>query len=253
VWFSFYSNYPEQQRPTRWIYINDENFVSYFNNKEEKDRILFSAAVKEFMKYVKFREGLKVLDIGTGTGTFLRVARHFGWDVTGIWPNRNAANFASEKYNINIIQGALQHDTFPPETFDLITLFQTLEHMPNPMETVLICHNLVKKGGMVLVEVPNLHNLSFLLSKLLNIKGCAQTLDPTAHLYYFTSTTLERMILRANLYPIVRYAGFNKALIDVALRNDTDRKLLSYPYRVMCSLADIFRIGLALTVIAQKR
>src|SRR3990172_2581634 len=102
------------------VYINADNFVSYFTDKEERDQAFFSAVINELLHYQKFREGMKLLDVGCGTGAFLRVAKSAGWDVTGIEPNKDAVKYASEKFDLNIIQGALNYDTFGLETFNLI-------------------------------------------------------------------------------------------------------------------------------------
>lgn len=92
-----------------------------------------------------------LLDIGAGTGDFLKVAKEKGWQVYGMEPNENAMKLASEKG----IELKSTLNDFDGKQFDVITLWHVLEHIPNLNETILKLSNLVKPNGTLIIAVPN--------------------------------------------------------------------------------------------------
>ncbi len=92
-----------------------------------------------------------LLDVGAGTGDFLKVAKEKGWQVHGMEPNKNAAKLALEK---GIDLKASLND-FEGKQFDVITLWHVLEHIPNLEETILELAALVKPHGTLIIAVPN--------------------------------------------------------------------------------------------------
>lgn len=92
-----------------------------------------------------------LLDIGAGTGDFLKVAKEKGWQVYGMEPNKNAMKLASEKG----IELKSTLNDFDGKQFDVITLWHVLEHIPNLNETILNLSNLVKTNGTLIIAVPN--------------------------------------------------------------------------------------------------
>lgn len=98
------------------------------------------------------REG-RLLDVGAGIGQFLNLAqKHF--EVVGTEISTTALRIAREKYGLALIEGPLE--SLPAgESFDVITLFHVLEHVPFPGETLGTCFRLLKKGGLLVIAVPN--------------------------------------------------------------------------------------------------
>ena len=92
-----------------------------------------------------------LLDVGAGTGDFLKVAKEKGWQVHGMEPNKNAANLALEK---GIDLKASLND-FEGKQFDVVTLWHVLEHIPDLEETILKLAALVKPQGALIIAVPN--------------------------------------------------------------------------------------------------
>ncbi len=235
------------------LYKSDENMVSYFKAKEKNDHILFQTLIKELSTVCKFKSGMKLLDIGCGTGTLLRIAKSQGWDVTGIELNGHAVKYAQETSGLNVIQGSLTDDIFPPESFDLITIIQTLEHIPTPMGVLKTLHKILKKEGMIYVEVPNLNSIFVLANRFLKIKDFSCTIDPTAHLFYFTSKTLNEMLESCGFITISIHAGFNKYLLEILIESPILKKLLSLPYRALYKIYNAFDVGMSLSAVAVKR
>lgn len=96
-----------------------------------------------------------ILDIGSATGIYLKAMQDRGWQATGLEPSEYAAHYAINHLKLNVIHGYLEQDTFPANQFDLITLWDVFEHLPNPTESLEIIHKILKPGGVLLLTLPN--------------------------------------------------------------------------------------------------
>ena len=93
----------------------------------------------------------KLLDVGAGTGAFLELGKNYGWDVKGVEPNNSARNLAHSK-NLDLVHHI---DMLSGETFDVVTLWHVLEHLPDLEETIYKLEALVRPGGHLVIAVPN--------------------------------------------------------------------------------------------------
>lgn len=143
--------------------------------------------------------GTRLLDVGCGSGEFLERMRHQGWNVTGIDASPAAAAVARSRIDAVVLAGTLPHPGLAERQFDAITLWQSLEHMPQPMETLQCVRRLLKPGGRVYVSTPNIASWparSF---------GTAWIgLDLPRHLVHFTAESLETMMRGAGLRVVSR-------------------------------------------------
>jgi 2-polyprenyl-3-methyl-5-hydroxy-6-metoxy-1,4-benzoquinol methylase len=103
------------------------------------------------------RAGAKgsLLDIGTGYGQFLHHARPHFAEVSGTEVSESAVALAKEKYGLSLLAGQVEALDLPPQSFDTITLFHVLEHMPDPGKLVSRCHVLLREQGILVIAVPN--------------------------------------------------------------------------------------------------
>ena len=92
-----------------------------------------------------------LLDIGAGTGDFLKAAKERGWQVQGMEPNVNALKLASEKG----LELKSSLEEYKNEQFDVVTLWHVLEHMPKLDEVISELSTLVKSNGSLIIAVPN--------------------------------------------------------------------------------------------------
>jgi len=121
--------------------------------------------------------GGKLLDVGAGGGEFVYISKTRGYDSKGIEPNIGYSEFARNQYGVEIKTGELCETR---ETYDIITMFHVLEHMPN-FESIRMAWSMLNEGGSLFIEVPNIetndaspHNIYF-----------------KAHLFYFNRATLS--------------------------------------------------------------
>ena len=107
----------------------------------------------------------KLLDVGCATGNFLVRARDFGWQVFGIEIIEKAAQIAREQLGESLISPDLETTNLLPGSLDVVTLWDVLEHMPNPKLIMQKIRDLLRPGGLVFFSIPNLDSLDRRLFK----------------------------------------------------------------------------------------
>ena len=134
-----------------------------------------------------------LLDIGCASGTFLNSMQAVkGWEVKGIEPNAQVADYARHKYGLDVSIGTLEEVSFPPTYFDCVTMWDVLEHIHDPLSTLLEVRRILKWDGILLVRVPNLASWDASL-----FRQTWAGLDAPRHLYVFTPDTLTAMLGQA--------------------------------------------------------
>ena len=103
----------------------------------------------------RHRQGGLLLDIGCSTGLFLAKARAAGWQVRGNEYSADSAQVARSTHGLDVVSGALQANSFPAASFDVVTLWDVLEHVPDPQATLRLARGLLKPGGLLVVKTPN--------------------------------------------------------------------------------------------------
>ena len=98
----------------------------------------------------------KILDLGCFCGVFLNEASQAGWECYGIEPLIMPAIYARGNYNLNVITDTLRNDSYSPEFFDVVTTFQVFEHLIFPDEELRKIQRILKPGGLLMIEVPNI-------------------------------------------------------------------------------------------------
>ena len=101
-----------------------------------------------------FESSGKILDIGCGTGSFLKVCEENSWEVYGIDPSETATNTAFTKYGLKIEQNYFE-DYITSHKFDCITFWGQLEHVNNPMKLIKKAASLLTDNGILQFEVPS--------------------------------------------------------------------------------------------------
>ena len=171
-------------------YYESQDYISHTDEKSG----LFSKAYQLVKKW-SLQEKTKLilnqnkrigslLDVGAGTGDFLKVAKDKGWDVYGMEPNNNAAKLASEKGII--LSSTLKQ--FEGKQFDVVTLWHVLEHIPNLEETISELSKLVKINGTLIIAVPNFKSYD---AKYYGKFWAA--FDAPRHIWHFSKKAIESL------------------------------------------------------------
>ena len=161
---------------------SDEMFISQAAGRE-----------RTFAKSLKLIERNKpakgrLLDVGTAGGSFLAVAKRAGWEVAGCEPNRWLANWGNDKYGLDIQPGTIFDMQLEDASFDVVTLWDVLEHTPDPSKVLLECQRVLKPGGLLVVNYPDVDSL---IGRLM---GRRWVFLLSIHLYYFTVDTIRQML-----------------------------------------------------------
>lgn len=132
-----------------------------------------------------------LLDVGCGSGEGLASFRELGWQVQGLDFDENAVNTA-RKLGLDIRCGALEEQAFPEATFDVVNLSHVVEHLPNPIRTLVECRRILKPGGRLVVFTPNSACLGHRLFGR-HWRG----LEPPRHLHVFSMNSMRLALAAA--------------------------------------------------------
>lgn len=163
----------------------DEMFISQAEGRERTfDRSL------DYIERLMPSRG-RILDVGTAGGSFLGVAAKRGWDVAGCEPNRWLAEWGSQHYGIDIQPGTIFDMELDHKFFDVVTLWDVLEHTPDPKAVLDECRRVLKPGGLLVVNYPDINAF---ISRLMGKKWVFLL---SVHLYYFTVETIQAILDKA--------------------------------------------------------
>jgi len=194
------------------LYINDyykKTKPQYIKKNEaeiEYWNILFDEKLDTIEQYLQSRTK-RILDIGCGPGFFLRRAKRKGWQVLGIEPSNLAATYA-QRQGIPVITDFFQNINLKNlGKFDAIHMFDVLEHTSNPIEILQNCYSLLKKGGIIVVEVPNDFNILQKTAQIVLGKG-EYWLAPPQHINYFNFSSLTKLLQKIGFKIILKESTF---------------------------------------------
>lgn len=145
--------------------------------------------------------GGSLLDVGPHIGFFMRAAQARGWNVTGVEQSPVLAELARSELGLDVRTGYLGELDLE-QAFDVVTFLDVLEHVPDPVETLLLARKGVREGGIVLAKVPNLrwNLLKQRVGKPL-LQDRIDIFDAREHLLQFDERTLLYAFERAGLEP----------------------------------------------------
>ena len=192
----------------------------------------------------------RILDVGCGSGYDLLAMRAKGWEVAGVEMNTQAASHAREQ-GLDVRQGTLAEAKLASESFDVVTLFHVLEHLPDVRSVVQEVARLLKPGGVMLAQVPNFEGAN---AKLFRENW--YELDVPRHVNFFSPATLKAMVGKAalsvaSLRWIDSAADFRRSLKNKYGRT-FGAKVARPLLRVTSSVLNLWRTGDMLEVLARR-
>lgn len=181
----------------------DEAFVSQSAGREET----FRRCLKTLQSVWRKPPG-SLLDIGTANGSFLKVARDAGWTVSGCEPNRWLCEWCERNYGIRVNPGTLFEASYAPGSFDVITLWDVLEHTPDPRAVLQECERLLAPGGLVAVNYPDIGSLAA------RIMARRWVFLISVHHYYFDRHTIKALLEVVGLAPVLMRPHIQRLSLD---------------------------------------
>lgn len=161
-------------------------------------------------RWVPFRGPGRLLDFGCGAGDFLHKMREYGWNVEGLDLSPRIVDTLRQKGVFRAHLGSLPHPDIPAASVDAITMWQSLEHVPDPKSVLRAAADALRPRGVLAVSVPNFGSWSFR-----QFQESWFGLALPRHLSHFTPQTLCHM---------VQAAGFRILLIEQVGRDGWIRK-----------------------------
>ncbi len=134
----------------------------------------------------------RLLDFGCGAGSFLKTMAEQGWQVTGLDAAVGAVEHVRDHHGLTALVGTLPHPDLQPCSFDVITMWHSLEHVHQPLRILREAHKLLIPGGQLIVATPNIASWPF---RFFGISWFG--LDLPRHLTHFTPATLTAMLQNA--------------------------------------------------------
>jgi SAM-dependent methyltransferase len=172
-----------------------EDYPAYAHDADAMDSP-FLEGIKNFgnvkrRRFVeKHQPGGRLLEIGCGTGAFLRELVKSGkWDVEGIEPTQSANEYAAKTLGVPIHQGRFSELDFKPASYDAIVLWCVLEHLSQPVQDLSHIHSLLKDGGWLFFSMPNFESME---AKVFGPFWSGW--DLPRHLYIFPRPVLRQML-----------------------------------------------------------
>jgi len=158
--------------------------------KEEVTRTkLFWDKFNLIKKYLPQRG--KILDVGCGAGFFLKLMAKMGYESYGVEISEYASSYAQKLLGLDVFRGHLIEAGFPDNFFDLITMWDVLEHLPNPLDVLTECRRIMRDGAVLVVETLNVDSV---LVKIL--RRSWPLFAPPYHIIYYNTCTLTTLLER---------------------------------------------------------
>lgn len=177
-------------------YYEFEDYISHTDGKrtlfEKMYHFIKRKAIRDKVKLINSYQPVKgrILDIGAGTGDFLLECKNQNWEILGIEPNDKAKGIALGK-------GIKFGDTIEKlesNSFDVITMWHVLEHVPDVEHQVAELKRLLKPSGTIIIAVPNFKSYD-----ANHYKEFWAAYDVPRHLWHFSKTAIEKLFDKQNM------------------------------------------------------
>lgn len=214
----------------------DQYYDGYFNHGVTECDNFWSNEAHQRMyddfchKYIAGKGG-KLLDVGCGLGFFVKkVSQQSNWEAFGYEISKVAVNFAQNELKLkNVFCGIIEEANFPKNHFDVITMWDVIEHLPNPDGMLNYLKSILKDGGILFIHTPNAKVQLFkarIKKFIYGMKPGIQYLEAKDHLNVYTVSTAPTVLKRngfksvkfVHLHPIQSMAS-SKSGLKILLKN----------------------------------
>jgi 2-polyprenyl-3-methyl-5-hydroxy-6-metoxy-1,4-benzoquinol methylase len=176
-------------------YYESVNYISHTDGNKS-----FFEKMYQFVKSIALKNKLnlinsesqrgKILDIGAGVGDFLSVAKKDGWEIIGVEPSEKAKAIAKNK-GVTFVESI---NDLENNSFDVITMWHVLEHVPDLENQIKELKRLIKPSGTIFIAVPNFNSFD---AKYYGSFWAAY--DVPIHLWHFSKTAIKKLFAKENL------------------------------------------------------
>jgi len=182
----------------------------------------------------KFTNGVcgNWLDVGSGVGDIVSVAKEKGWNATGLEISESSVQFAKEMFDIALLQQPFENyceqNRHLANSIDVISFIGLLEHVVNPIDYLKKAWQMLKMSGLVVMQLPNANSLSSMAQSVFP-EHVFRHMSPVEHIMIFTENSLNWALEKTGFEPIAMwyfgmdiYELFNHLLLLDSRVHDTE-------------------------------
>ena len=239
---------PQPEPDQLGAYYESDAYISHTDSKSSFTDKLYqwvkNYTLKQKVKLINsFKtQDKELLDIGCGTGDFLKVAQQSGWKVSGAEPNKKARKLAYEKLK----QTSGDHNDFNLEKdiqfylekgliFDVISMWHVLEHVPNPEEYISDLKKLLKPQGVLIIAVPNFKSYD---AKY--YKQFWAAYDVPRHLWHFSQRSISLLFSKQKMKVVktlpMKFDSFYVSMLSEKYKNQKGNLLSAFKTGLLSNL-----------------
>ena len=227
-----YFTYPKPaEKKISEFYAGKDYFKHWFEYKDVKlktDKARIEKILKE--KICVLPSNPKLFDYGCGPGFFLDICKKKGFDTFGVEYSDFAVDYCIKEMKLNVFKFAGLPFNYPDGSFDIITIWHTLEHLEKPKETLLEFKRMLKPGGALVIEIPNTNGL-------LSIIRGKSAYPLIEHLFHFNPNSLK-FLIKATGFELIKLSpgkpGYTRTGVKIIIK-----KLLAAAGEVIYSISGI--------------
>ena len=183
---------------------NDESGVVGYTDYIKDEPNIRRTSQRRLQHLEQFIKPGKLLDVGCATGFFIDEAQQRGWQVEGLDVSAFGVDYAQTHYGVTAYHSALTDLELPAGAYDVVTMWDVIEHVPDPKAYVRQAADLLRSGGVISLATPDINSLP---ARLAGRRWVGYKLSEE-HVYYFSVKTLSRMLDEAGFDVInVRHIG----------------------------------------------
>jgi ubiquinone/menaquinone biosynthesis C-methylase UbiE len=183
--------WPSDKLIAAYAAVEDETYVAERAGRE----LTFRRHLRDLERFTGPPNGRTLLDVGAYIGVFVEVAQETGWQATGVEPSAWAAG-VGQRRGLRIIEGTLNAPELRGKQFDVITLWDVIEHLDDPAAELGKVYRLLRPGGLVAVHTMDVDSLAA------RLMGRRWPWLMDMHLHYFSRRTLGQMLAQADFIPL---------------------------------------------------
>ena len=199
---AYIANQPDDAELAR-IYSGGEGYHAALKDPASPQWAAIRRTAAAHMKFMrKVPGGGRLVDVGCSTGQFLNMARQAGYAVSGIEFSADSRSFAQDHFSLAVESGSINDTALAPASLDLVTMFDVIEHVRDPLADMAAAYRLLKPGGWFVLSTPNIDGLFPRLSRpLANKLDYWPHPEPPYHLYQYSVRTLATSLEKAGFRP----------------------------------------------------
>ncbi len=180
---------PEELYGAEYFSSDWKSFCGYRNYVADRWLHLRNAhAILTVVERALGRPRGRLLDVGCAFGFFLEAARARGWAPLGLDVSVEAVKYGQKELGLSVLLGEIDEGVFESESFDVVSMVGTIEHLPDPMSAVRAAARVLKPGGLLVIST-------------IDVEGVLGYFNwkPPEHLFYFSFRTLAYLLGKAAL------------------------------------------------------